>query len=38
MASRTKLLTELSVADLWKAVKDPEQVDQPLSSPNATFC
>ncbi len=26
MASRTKLLTELSVADLWKGVKDPEQV------------
>jgi transposase-like protein len=26
MASRTKLLTELSVADLWKEVKDPEGV------------
>jgi len=26
MASRTKLLTELSVADLWKEVKDPEQL------------
>lgn len=26
MASRTKLLTELSVVDLWKEVKDPEQV------------
>jgi len=24
MASRTKLLTELSVTDLWKEVKDPE--------------
>ncbi len=24
MASRTKLLTELSVTDLWKGVKDPE--------------
>lgn len=26
MASRTKLLTELSVVDLWKEVKDPERV------------
>ncbi|MGH2372139.1 MAG: IS256 family transposase [bacterium] len=26
MASRTKLLTELTVADLWKEVKDPEQI------------
>ncbi len=26
MASRTKLLTELSVTDLWKGVKDPETV------------
>ncbi len=26
MASRTKLLTELSVADLWKGVKAPETV------------
>ena len=26
MASRTQLLTELSVADLWKEVKDPERV------------
>jgi len=26
MASRTKLLTELSVADLWKEVKDPQAV------------
>ncbi len=31
MASRTKLLTELSVADLWKAVKAPEQVWGDLS-------
>ncbi len=31
MASRTKLLTDLSVADLWKAVKDPEQVWGDLS-------
>lgn len=26
MASRTKLLTELSVTDLWKGVKDPETI------------
>lgn len=26
MASRTKLLTELSVVDLWKEVKDPERI------------
>lgn len=26
MASRTKLLTELTVADLWKEVKDPEHL------------
>ncbi len=31
MASRTKLLTELSVADLWKEVKDPEQVWRDLT-------
>jgi transposase-like protein len=31
MASRTKLLTELSVADLWKTVKDPEQIWGDLS-------
>ncbi|MGH2403845.1 MAG: IS256 family transposase [bacterium] len=31
MASRTKLLTELSLADLWKEVKAPEQLWEDLT-------